>query len=148
MITVRKAGVDDVPRILDIIESSISPVWTLASVQSELDKDDTLFIVAVDENTALGFAVFRQVGDDGELLQIATCPTARRKGVADKLLHNTLEYAAQKGFCTVHLEVRVGNAAAIGLYEKHGFKHVRIRADYYNDPNEDALIMVRSTPKC
>ena len=41
----------------------------------------------------------------------------------------------------LHLEVRVSNEAAIGLYEKYGFKSLGSRKGYYQDNNEDALIM-------
>jgi RimJ/RimL family protein N-acetyltransferase len=39
--------------------------------------------------------------------------------------------------------VRESNAAAVNLYEKHGFKPFRTRRDYYSDPVEDALVMVK-----
>uniref|UniRef100_UPI0028DBC5C3 GNAT family N-acetyltransferase n=1 Tax=Stomatobaculum longum TaxID=796942 RepID=UPI0028DBC5C3 len=38
------------------------------------------------------------------------------------------------------LEVRAGNAAAIRLYEKHGFLLAGRRKKYYENPVEDALI--------
>ena len=41
----------------------------------------------------------------------------------------------------ITLEVRVGNKAAISLYEKYGFKSLGVRKGYYQDNNEDALIM-------
>ena len=41
----------------------------------------------------------------------------------------------------ITLEVRVGNIPAIGLYEKYGFKSLGVRKGYYQDNNEDALIM-------
>ena len=41
----------------------------------------------------------------------------------------------------ITLEVRVSNVAAIGLYEKYGFKSFGTRKGYYQDNNEDALIM-------
>ena len=41
----------------------------------------------------------------------------------------------------ITLEVRVSNIAAIGLYEKYGFRSLGTRKGYYQDNNEDALIM-------
>jgi len=48
------------------------------------------------------------------------------------------------------LEVRLSNAAAIGLYEKMGFTELGRRANYYKvrdksavDEREDALIMAK-----
>jgi len=52
-----------------------------------------------------------------------------------------LDYGADEGYVNIFLEVRVGNEAAIGLYESAGFEKIGMRADYYNNPREDALIM-------
>ena len=41
------------------------------------------------------------------------------------------------------LEVRKSNAAAIALYEKHGFQRAGLRPGYYQHPREDAVIMTR-----
>ena len=92
----------------------------------------------------LGFAVFRRVGGDGELLQIAVDESARRKGVGDTLMSAVLDYALTNDCTSVFLEVRSGNTAAIGLYEKHDFSTVRVRKDYYDCPVEDALVMSRT----
>jgi ribosomal-protein-alanine N-acetyltransferase len=39
------------------------------------------------------------------------------------------------------LEVRVGNVAAQGLYQRFGFAPVGVRKNYYAETGEDALIM-------
>jgi ribosomal-protein-alanine N-acetyltransferase len=41
----------------------------------------------------------------------------------------------------VTLEYRVSNAAARALYEKYGFAQVGVRARYYSDNHEDAVLM-------
>ena len=51
------------------------------------------------------------------------------------------DIAAGLGARWLTLEVRVGNAAARGLYEKLGFRETGIRPRYYTDNNEDAAIM-------
>ena len=90
-----------------------------------------------------GYAIIRQVGDDGELLKIAVDKTARGNGIGDLLMEAVLDHTEENGFKAVFLEVRVGNITATRLYEKHGFKSVRIRKDYYDKPFEDAIVMVR-----
>jgi ribosomal-protein-alanine N-acetyltransferase len=41
----------------------------------------------------------------------------------------------------VALEVRIGNAAAIQLYQQAGFRRTALRRGYYLQPPEDALLM-------
>ena len=40
------------------------------------------------------------------------------------------------------LEVRRGNAPALALYQRAGFRVVHVRARYYQDNGEDALVMI------
>ena len=51
-----------------------------------------------------------------------------------------MEIAGIKRFT---LEVRKSNEAARGLYRKFGFRETGIRAEYYEDNKEDAIIMWR-----
>ena len=144
MIHIRAATEDDIPWILDIENEAISPPWTHGALLSEIYNDDSYFIIAEqDRGTRGGFAVIRQVGDDGELLQIAVDRRSRRSRVGDLLMADALEYAVKNTLQSVFLEVRRSNTAAIGLYMKHGFKSIRVRKDYYDDPVEDAIIMVK-----
>ena len=41
----------------------------------------------------------------------------------------------------IQCEVRVSTNPAISLYEKYGFKSLGVRKGYYQNNNEDALIM-------
>jgi ribosomal-protein-alanine N-acetyltransferase len=147
MIVIRLAAEDDIPQILEIGNEAISPSWSYNMFFDEFRKGDSRFFVAVNgigepSPRILGFAVFRQVGDDGELLQIAVDKKARRSGVGDLLAAQVLAHAEKNRLESVFLEVRPSNTAAVGLYEKHGFKAVRVRKAYYDNPVEDALIMV------
>jgi ribosomal-protein-alanine N-acetyltransferase len=137
------ATTENLPQILEIGKESISADWTLGFLLADIDKEDTYFIAAMHGEGTLGFAVFREVGDDGELLQIATRKDARCSGVGSALLENVLEYAQSKSLHKVFLEVRKSNTPAIRLYEKFGFVELRTRRGYYDNPTEDALVMER-----
>ena len=162
MVKIRFTTQEDLPRIFEIEQEAMSPPWSFKAFEEELCRKDSFFIVATNNTTEpspcveadepspcfastcfIGYAILRQVGDDGELLKIAVEKTARGNGIGDLLMEAVLDYTEEKGFKAVFLEVRVGNIAATRLYEKYGFKSVRIRKDYYNDPFEDAIIMTK-----
>ena len=152
MIYVSAATETDMQRILDIEQDSISPPWPHGALLSEIYCEDSFFAVArrVAENSGasrvhdiLGFVILRRAADEGELFQIAVDKTARRRGIADMLMGAALEYVSGCGLTSVYLELRASNEAAACLYEKHGFVRLRSRKNYYTDPAEDALVMVR-----
>ena len=164
MVNIIPATENDIQRILEIEQEAISPPWTHGALLSEMYKKDAYFVVAVDDSApsttdvddysspafdkhrspaVVGFAILRCVGDDGELLQIAVDKAHRRGGAGDLLMIAALEYARENAFGSIFLEVRRGNVAAVGLYKKHGFNSMRIRKDYYSDPVEDAVVMVK-----
>ena len=63
------------------------------------------------------------------------------EGIADALLDALCARAAALDLAFLTLEVRASNAPAIALYRKHGFQTVGQRRNYYQKPDEDALLM-------
>ena len=64
-----------------------------------------------------------------------------RRKVASRLLYELIVDAIAMGAQAVSLEVRVSNWGAQRLYGRYGFHPVGIRRNYYQELNEDALIM-------
>jgi ribosomal-protein-alanine acetyltransferase len=85
-------------------------------------------IVAETDGRILGFAMYRVVAGEGELLNLAVDPSARRTGVARALLQEMMQEAE-----IWHLEVRESNLAAIALYDSLGYQKVGRRSGYYSD---------------
>ena len=61
--------------------------------------------------------------------------------MASRLLYELIVDAIDMGAHAVSLEVRVSNWGAQRLYGRYGFHPVGIRRNYYQELNEDALIM-------
>jgi ribosomal-protein-alanine N-acetyltransferase len=90
------------------------------------------------ENRIVGFLLSREITQgEHEILNLAVDPSARRKGVALRLLESELVRGQGSWF----LEVRESNAPAIALYESLGFRRVGVRKNYYNDPSEEGIVM-------
>ena len=84
------------------------------------------------------WSVLRLAGE-AELLRIAVDPARRGEGLARALLAAAEAELAALGIQDLHLEVRVSNAAARGLYEACGWAPAGLRKAYYRD-GEDAAI--------
>ena len=92
------------------------------------------------ETSPLGFLVAQHLPPEWELENIVVSPTARRNGLAKRLLATLLEAARKTNSISVFLEVRESNAAARTLYEKTGFEQFGRRKSYYTNPSEDAIL--------
>jgi ribosomal-protein-alanine N-acetyltransferase len=97
---------------------------------------------------AHGFALFRTVAGEAELLTLAVDPAHRRKGIARALMRRWMRDVSAE---TVHLEVAADNASALALYAQFGFVQKGRRKAYYARPGAppaDALLMQRAlTPR-
>jgi [ribosomal protein S18]-alanine N-acetyltransferase len=97
--------------------------------------------VAEHEGHLVGFLVARVMASEVEILNFAVDPNLRRKGIGRALLQESLSWAAQNGASRAFLEVRASNATARRFYEAHGFASAGVRANYYHDPDEAALVL-------
>lgn len=97
-------------------------------------------LVAEIDGRLVGFAMYRIVAGEGELLNLAVAPSARRSGIGCALLREMMLLAK-----VWHLEVRESNAAAIGLYESSGYVEVGRRARYYGDGEAALLFSAKSS---
>ena len=92
----------------------------------------------------LATATWWTVGDEVQVLNIATARAHRRSGFGRQLLTHILGRATEAGCTQASLEVRPSNAAALGFYQRFGFEPVGRRPRYYRDNGEDAVILSRS----
>ena len=115
--------------------------WSEGLFRDAMESPYTHILLAEGEDGGvLGYAVLSAVLDEGNLDNIAVAPRCRRQGVADALL-SALTGFGRTSLSVLMLEVRASNLPAITLYEKHGFVPVGRRKNYYNAPNEDAILM-------
>lgn len=71
----------------------------------------------------------------------------RRKGFGRRLMASYLASLDADGVRSAYLEVRESNKGARFLYYSMGFKLQGVRKDYYQNPTEDGLVMVREVPE-
>lgn len=130
------------------VEEELSRPWSrvwiaLADLRSEEGQSaGSAGSAATPILSAVGFLVSWHVADEVHILNIATSPPVRRRGVGSALMRESIEYARANRVRIVLLEVRRSNRAAIRLYRTLGFTAMGLRPGYYSDNGEDAVEMV------
>lgn len=139
---IRPAAPGDLGRVVAVEREAFTEPWSPAAFRALVDRERALFLVAEEEGAGVvGHGVLWWQADEAELASLAVAPSARRRGVASRLLDALLEGAREAGMTRVFLEVRASNAAALALYRRRGFREVGRRADYYRRPREDARVL-------
>jgi ribosomal-protein-alanine N-acetyltransferase len=90
-----------------------------------------------------GYLIYHRAADEAHVLNLAVTASARRQGVARRLLQELHARLQEAGTATVYLELRISNRAALALYCGFGYNPVGMRRAYYTDNNEDALVMAK-----
>ncbi len=141
MIVYRRMRPEDVPFISRLEEETFSMPWSAESFLQMIEREDNEYFVAEEDGHLLGGCGLLLIAGEGNITNVAVVPEARRRGVASGLLTYLMAEGDRAGLTAYTLEVRVSNAAAIGLYEKLGFISEGIRPNFYEKPTEDAVIM-------
>jgi ribosomal-protein-alanine N-acetyltransferase len=125
------------------IEGQVYPrPWSLALFMSELGLRSTRsYVVARVDGTVVGYAGLMLTGEDAHVTTIAVDPVWHRHKLGSRLLLFLAREAVRRGCRNLTLEVRVSNLPAQALYQQFGFKPAGIRKNYYQETNEDALVM-------
>ena len=127
--------------VAELEKTCFSAPWSEASIGSELENPLSLWLVAVRNQTVLGYVGSQTVLGEADMMNLAVSPQARRQGIGRDLVMNLMEALKSRGVRCLTLEVRASNIPAIALYKKLEFSQVGRRPNYYRNPKEDALIL-------
>ena len=129
---------------IDLIEQLSFPApWPRATFAGELAREWAHIDVGRVDGQLVAFNNYWIVTTELHILAIATHPDHRGRGHGAQLLDHAIRNAIATGCALATLEVRRSNVAAIAMYERAGFRTVHVRARYYQDDGEDALVMLR-----
>ena len=144
-VLIRRAGLADVTTIWAIEKASFPTPWSRWSFLGELGHRHSHTLVAGPASPqpwqTWAYLIFWVVLDEMHILNLAVHPEHRRRGLARQLLAEGLAQARTLGAELAWLEVRTSNLAARSLYESFGFREVGRRPRYYDDTQEDALLL-------
>ena len=140
---IREMTCADISQAVAIEQACFSQPWSETSFHDSLAREDTLFLVCEESNTAVitGYIGMYLSFDEASITNVAVAPSHRQKGYGEALVAIAKEKAKEKQIEKIFLEVRVSNTPAIKLYEKMQFENLGIRKNFYDHPKEDAYIM-------
>ncbi|MCC7124065.1 MAG: ribosomal protein S18-alanine N-acetyltransferase [Acidobacteria bacterium] len=137
------AGPADLDGVIAIEDATFNNPTTRAWYEAELARPEVcrIFVLRLANRPVAGFVAFWRVLDEMHINNLAIAPDLRRHGWGRRLLEATLDAACDLGIRHASLEVRRSNDAARRLYEIVGFRPVGVRASYYSQPVEDAIVL-------
>ncbi|MEB3025682.1 MULTISPECIES: ribosomal protein S18-alanine N-acetyltransferase [unclassified Parvimonas] len=100
-------------------------------------------IVAENEKKVIGYILFNQILDEAEIYKIVVLKDFRKKQIAFKIFEFLLNELKKNNVKKIFLEVRKSNIPAINLYIKCGFIEIREIVDYYSNPKENGIMMLK-----
>ena len=113
-------------------------IWEYDVLQD--DYNDSKYIVIKQNEEIYGFAGFRTIFEEMEIMNIVTKVDERNQGFASNMLSYILRYAHNQEMEKINLEVNENNLPAIKLYKTYGFQVVGKRNKYYKDGG-NAILM-------
>ncbi|MCY0094673.1 GNAT family N-acetyltransferase [Hoeflea ulvae] len=133
---------DEVKGLVEALDAHLLPLAPAQfhfglNIEEMTGSDTTVFVARNDASQAIGLGALKDVGPDaglrtGEVKRMFTAPAVRGQRVGSALLAAICDCARALGIERLVLETGVGEglAAAIRLYQNHGFTECGAVLDY------------------
>lgn len=126
------------------IEETVHPNhhWSKDAFYNELNNNlASYFCVKNDNDFLTGYIGLWKIIDEAHITTLAVHPDFQNLGLAKALIIRAVEDCYKSMIKYITLEVRESNIPAINLYKKFLFDAIGMRKKYYQDNNENAIIM-------
>lgn len=135
----------DLDEVMAIERESFSVPWHREAFLQEVEQNACARYLVLRQNGSICAYAGMWLGFDGEahVTNVAVRVDKRSKGLGQEIMQALMQTAADCGMVWMSLECRRSNIAAQNLYHKLGFIDVGYRKRYYEDNQEDALVMCR-----
>ena len=142
-IIIKRMLPDDVDAVIEIEKTAYGDHhWSKESFLQEISNELAWYYsLYTNDGILAGYAGSWHILDEAHITNIAVSKEFRRRKYGEALLKRIIDDCYKEKIKYITLEVRVSNKPAISLYSKYGFSSFGTRKKYYQDNNEDALIM-------
>lgn len=141
---IRRSRPDDATAIAEMEQNIFGDPWSRKDIFSYICSDMGMCFTALENGEPIAYVIGRKIPPEGEIYRIAVREDKRQRGIGYRLLSYALKTERGCGVETVFLEVRAKNTPAKALYLAYGFEEISIRRNYYQNPTDDAVIMIKN----
>ena len=138
---VRRMHSSDIEKAMEVDKSCFSESWTEKMWLEELGNILSHYIVVFSGKELVAFAGMWIIVGEAQIIRVAVKKELQGKGLGKFVTSKLVQKACDAECFGITLEVRKSNLAAQSVYKYLGFKTEGERKNYYDDNNEDALIM-------
>lgn len=139
---IRRSRPDDATAIAEMEEAIFSDPWGKKEIFSYICSEMGMCFTALEDGEPIAYIIGNKIPPEAEIYRIAVREDKRKRGIGYRLLSYALKTERGSGVETVFLEVRAGNTPARELYRSFGFGEVGLRKKYYQNPIDDAVVMM------
>ena len=136
---------EDGAAVAEMEHQLFSDAWSKKAVLETLEQKNTICLLAEKAGRTAGYLLAYTAAEEAEIARIAVVKELQRQGVARALLTELESVCRTEGIRKILLDVRSGNSAARALYENAGYREDGIRQRFYEEPQEDAVLMSRKS---
>lgn len=131
----------DMPEVLEIERQSFEFSWSEEEFLNCLRQRNCIGMVAEHNEQIVGYMVYELLKDQLHILNFATAPNVRRKGVGSRLMQKLIGKLAMQRRQEIVFEVRETNLPAQLFFKNCGCHAVDVLRGHYVDTDEDAYQM-------
>lgn len=132
---------EDLAQLVFLERQCFTQSWTIEQYQKVLDQDNYRVLGIFLDNRLNAYIVISLMRDEAEIINLAVHPDLRNMGLARTLISKAIDVCAQTKVKKIFLEVRPSNLPALSVYRASGFVQVARRKKYYQEGQEDALVL-------
>ena len=135
---------EHIKAIAEIEKSTFTHPASENALKMFVEGNDAFCVVLLEDGDLGSYCTVTTVLDEAQIINVATAEQYKRQGCADAVISGVIDECKRRDIVSISLEVRESNVPAIALYEKLGFVVAGKRKNFYTDPRENALVMIKN----
>lgn len=131
----------DMPEVLAIENASFEYPWCDEEFLRVLRHRNCIGMVAEHGDRIIGFMIYEMYKEHLEILNFATHPEWRHKGVGRQMFAKLVDKLSSHRRTRLRLTIRESNVPGQLFFRHHGFQATGVLREHYQDSGEDGYTM-------